>query len=549
MRARRLLTAVAIAACAALLTAAQYWPSLGYGFYYDDYHFIHPYSAAELARVFHGPWDAAGIEVAFYRPLTICFYAARFALLGVNAEAYHILSLLLFAFAAMLLGLFAARTDRATTGVAACAMFTIHPGVPYSAVAWVTNQMHLLDLIVVLTGLHWWFSIRRKAAAWWLPLIVLQVIALMVKEDGVMLIPAVIVLHTARKYLVERDLAQVPVTFVLTAALGIGGLLLFRSSALHGIRAYRWPSFGRAWQNLTRGLIGVFRLVPATRPYQLAASWFVTLLPVAALLGWRKTTPSTRFAIVAGLVLAVLFDLPFVFVVKAEQLHLVVAGASLFLAACGVALIGLMPTRVMRLAAGAAILAGMALMASVARNILRDFEPFGPMVIGHDSIVRDWAAVTMDLRDYLTAKSEPGAAARLSANPAADLEIVRFGFHGPERRPDGETIRWMSQPTADLFVRAGARSIAIGLRHEAGAFREPAQVTILANGRVLDRLTLSDGAPKQSVVVLRREAVSALSRMHHVQIRIDHIWVPAEIIPGSGDRRPLGLQVGPIDVR
>jgi hypothetical protein len=67
-----------------------------YGFYYDDYHFVRPYPAHEVRAAFHGPWDASGIETPYYRPLTICVYAARFAVLGLNAPAYHVLSLMLF---------------------------------------------------------------------------------------------------------------------------------------------------------------------------------------------------------------------------------------------------------------------------------------------------------------------------------------------------------------------------------------------------------------------------------------------------------------------
>jgi len=37
--------------------------------------------------------------------------------------------------------------------------------------------------------------------------------------------------------------------------------------------------------------------------------------------------------------------------------------------------------------------------------------------------------------------------------------------------------------------------------------------------------------------------------MHRIRVSIDHAWVPAKIIPGSGDGRTLGLQIGVIETR
>src|SRR5205814_3428634 len=139
-----------VLAASLLLTALVYAPTVGYGFYYDDYHFVRPYTGREIAHAFHGPWDPAAIETAYYRPLTICLYAARFALLGVNAHAYHLTSLALFALAAALFAVFTTRASGSrVAGALGAAAFIVHPGMPYAAVAWVTNQMHLAELVVV----------------------------------------------------------------------------------------------------------------------------------------------------------------------------------------------------------------------------------------------------------------------------------------------------------------------------------------------------------------------------------------------------------------
>jgi hypothetical protein len=176
---------------AAGLTLLQFHHTIAYGFDYDDYHFVRPYSGTEVLRTFHGPWDASRIEVPFYRPLTICLYAARFALFGINATAYHVLSLAMFAGAAFLVGTFASQTlGRPWAGVLASVVFVCHPSFPYSAVVWVTNQMHLLELLTVMSALCWWFAVRRRSAVWWVPLLAFEVAALLIKEDGVMLSPS-----------------------------------------------------------------------------------------------------------------------------------------------------------------------------------------------------------------------------------------------------------------------------------------------------------------------------------------------------------------------
>jgi len=535
-----------VLAVAALLTALVYWPTLGYGFYYDDYHFVRPYSAHEVRASFRGPWDASGIETAYYRPLTICLYAARFAVLGLNATAYHALSLLLFVGATALFAMFAAQaTGSRVAALVGATVFAVHPGLAYSAVAWVTNQMHLAMLIVILAALLWWFHVRRETALWWMPLLLLQAAAMLLKEDGVMLAPAVVVLHTLRKHIAERDLPRVPVVFAAAAAVLIAGLLAARGAALHDVPAHRLPSFDQAWTNWTRAFEGAFRLQPATRPWQPGASWFVTILPIVALAAWRRLTPGVRFALVSGLSLGLLFALPFAFIVKAEQLHVVVAGAALLVTAAATGVLHLLGTRrAIACTAAAAMLGGVASMAIVTRDITRDFEPFGEIVRRTDGIVQEWAAVPAELRDYLASKDT----GRPDPNPAA-LATVAFGLGARETSPDGVVLRWMTGPSADIFVKRGARLVTIPFRHEMGAFQEPAHVRWEADGHDVTDDIVADGRWRRVDVALRQRVSLGPGGMHRIRVHLDHAWIPANVIPGSSDRRTLGLQIGAIAVR
>jgi hypothetical protein len=212
------------------------------------------------------------------------------------------------------------------------------------------------------------------------------------------------------------------------------------------------------------------------------------------------------------------------------------------------AVIDALPGRALKAAAVLVIAGGIMLMASVSRDISRDFEPFGPIVLSHDVIVRQWAAVPAEIRDYLADKTHPGASARLSSNPAEAIESVWFGLHPWETTRDGSRLRWMSGPATHLYVRPTARSLRIPFRHEYGAFREPVPVTIVSGGRTLDRTVVTDGRWHQSLISLRPLARRNLARMHDVEVSIPHAWIPALMIPRSQDTRTLGLQIGAIEV-
>ena len=110
--------------------------------------------------------------------------------------------------------------------------------------------------------------------------------------------------------------------------------------------------------------------------------------------------------------IAVLFNLPFAFVTKAEQMYLVGIGAALTLTGAALGMLDLAARarapRASTLAVTALLLGGLASFVAVARDITRDFEPFGPVVLAHDDLVRTWGPVPPELRDYLALKREPG---------------------------------------------------------------------------------------------------------------------------------------------
>jgi len=555
--------ALLLSIAAPVAVVLLYGFTLTYGFDYDDYHFVRPYTRAEVAAAFHGPWDAAAIERPYYRPLTILFFALRFEALGINAFAHHALSLALFALAAALAGWLVFRlTHSIWFGALAMLFFVAHPGTPYSLVAWATNQMHLIECVVVLAALAWWDVVRKWHAVWWMPLLGFAAAAFLIKEDGVMLLPVVLILHIIRCWRSDDEGATAPPEpriairqvlppfgFLAAAVILTAALLGTRAWALADVATTRHPPLGVALNNYIRGLYGLFRLVPADRPWQVGASGFVTLVPVAALALSRRSDRGSRLTAASGLAIAMLFDLPFIFITKAEQLHFVALGAAVFLAGTCAIVLTALRARVVRYIFALGSVGGLVLLALVSRDIARDFDPYGPVVLAHDEIVQTWAAVPADLRRFVARKREPGAKSALSADPSVVLDLVTFGAHGPERTPDRINYHWMAGTRTDILVTARARTITIPLRHAIEVFREPARVRVSVDGRVVDDLVLSTPDWRVSQTALRQADISPLRRMHRVVIAIDRAWRPVEIIPGSQDGRTLGLQIGEVVVR
>jgi hypothetical protein len=546
--------ALLLGALAGVTTALVHGETVRYGLDYDDYYFLRPHTIEDVAATFHGPWDLTGMMVKFYRPLTVAFSALRFELFGLNAVAHHVVSLVLFAAAATMTALLLRRiTRRLDAAILGTAFFVVHPAMPYSLVAWITNQMHLLQILVVLGALLWWDTCRARGLTWWLPLLLFATASFLIKEDGVMLLPAIVVLHEIRRRTVDPQLPRTPIVFVVLSAALLIVLMKWRTFVLGELGGYTRLTMEKAWLNLSGALSGVARLVPADRPWQPAASWFVSLLPPAAILSWKWISPAARFCLAGGAALAVLFSLPFVFVAKPEQVYLLALGLAIVLTGGSLGLLDLAAraprSGPARLAVAALIAAGLTTLVAVTRDITRDFEPFNPIVLANDDIVRTWGFVPPELKEWVARKREPGADTRMSTNPLDEVPVITFNTHGRDTTPDGVPYMWMDRRRSEIHLLASARTVTIPLRHAIEAFREPAHVRIEADGRLVDELDMKTSEWRHSTIALRREDVRRIPRLHRIRISIDRVWRPSEVIPGSSDGRLLGLQIGTPVVR
>jgi hypothetical protein len=163
--------------------------------------------------------------------------------------------------------------------------------------------------------------------------------------------------------------------------------------------------------------------------------------------------------------------------------------------------------------------------------------------------VKDWAAVPLELRDYLKQKLQPGAGRTVSPNPAEALDVVAFGLGGPEETSACVGYRWMSEPTIEIHVSPDVRRLDIPLRHAIDAFGESARVEITVDGRRADERLFENADWYVARIVMPPVVRSWTRRMHRVHVSIPRIWRPSEVIPESTDTRRLGLQIGQITAR
>jgi hypothetical protein len=73
---------VTLAGLTMLCWSFMFAPTYTLAFYWDDLHFIRPYSLAELASTFHGPNDPDGIETVALRPVATLLFCLQGLLLG-----------------------------------------------------------------------------------------------------------------------------------------------------------------------------------------------------------------------------------------------------------------------------------------------------------------------------------------------------------------------------------------------------------------------------------------------------------------------------------
>ncbi len=528
-----------------LASAAVYWPTIGYGFAYDDYYLVRPHAFEDVRHAFVGSWYPHDVMVPFYRPLTVAFHAARFALFHFDPRPYHGVSLLLFGMVAALVGLIAWRVvGSVVAGVMAVAATAVHPSLPYALVAWTTNQMHLLQSIVVLSAILWWHVWRRRGWRGWLPLLGVAVIAFLIKEDGVMLLPSIIVLEVLYARIVEQRWAIPPPAFLIGAVVLIAVLIWIRAWALHGLGGYTArPALDAMLQNYTQGLWRALLYQPFDRPGKTFVGYAVIGITAAGLIAsfFRDELRSARFLLIAGVIVAIAFDVPFVFVTKREQLYLLAIGGTIAFAAGCAALWSISRQRVWHAMLTVMLVVVLLMSARISRLMAADFAPYDPITLGSDELAAGWASVPIELREFLQRKRDLWQHRHQTVQLPEDLDVVTYGAHGWEAEPGGQRFEWSSGEVT-IFARRTATLLSLPVR----AFPHPSRqvtMTMTVDGKQQPPVTLS--SPEWRSISLWMKPLRFPWRMHVVRLRIEPTWVPAKLDPRSGDKRELGIKLGP----
>lgn len=529
------------------LSALVHGFTLRFGFDYDDYHLLRPYTIGEVLGTFVGPWDPSGVEAAFYRPVTTAFCAARFWLLGVDAWKYHALSLLMFSGAAALFGLFVALVAESRwAGALAVATYVVHPAMPRSQVAWATNQMHLIASLLVGGALVWWAARGRSGRGWgWL--VAAAVVAFLVKEDGIMLLPLLVCLQLLWRWLVERECAWPPLTWLVLGGLALAVLLGVRYVALGGLGAYSArPTLEHMWTNYQVGArIGFF----AKRSdrwflWPWAEAFTLAVLAGGALAGLLLRQQRLGLLLLAGALGAALFNLPFVFVTKAEQYHLIASFSVVSMTAALALIWCSVPRAWWRATIGAAGVAGLIVLAAAARHRGELFTPYTPWTLAHDGIVLEWASVPLEIRDWvregLRERRQP------AVGPLSNVPVIVFGAADFETAADGRRVRWIGERTT-ILPAPDVRELDLPLMALTPLSNARFHVAVEADYGQVAAFTLRDGESVTVRVPLReRRTLFPLSR--RVTATVTPPWRLRDVVQGTTDTELRTIRLGEIRV-
>ena len=523
-------------------TAIVHGRTLGFDLTVYDYYLLHPWSLSTLGSAWHGSWDSTGVTEPFYRPLTAMNHAALFYLFGLNARAMFVVSLAESALVTWLLALVVLR-ERGSVRLASVAalLYIVHPSRPDSTMGWVTAQQHLQSCLIVLACLLVWQTCRtRSARAWW-PIGVLATVGLLIKEDVILIVPALIALQVIWSRWVD-DVP--PQSRALLAGATIWGLVI--GGVRVGISHYPFTTPGEQWwpvEYWPEGLVTVLRgpyhavLSVAAAPWPMN-EWFasasMTILCVAGLVAAlaRPTRPTRRlFAI--GFVLLACFDVTALFRDPRWRDHLMTV-AGVFVLTGSVAALFDAPSPLIRRAAVVGVVIALCFMNGASGRALNDYAPcadFNRIGNAEDSDTGD--VPPLEMKYWLRQKDGRCAAGTLQRmTRSLDYAVWSAGA----RRPDG--TRPIGPHTVALVSNSAA---AVGVRvRDADASPEmPVSLSIAADGATRVRFTLTSAEWREVWIPLPRGVWSWLRDMHRVDIDLtDHLGVT----PANGELARLELK-------
>jgi protein O-mannosyl-transferase len=178
------------------LTLLAYSATPRFGFVYDDTHFI-------VSNPFIRSWhfvpqfftstvvaqERPGAVINYYRPVFLLWLRLNHALFGLNPVGWHLSTLALHLLVTWMVYLLARRVAReAPTALVAAAVFGLHP-VHLESVAWVSGVTDPLAAAPMLASFLVYQHAREpgRPRAWWIPALFLYALAMLAKENALVL--------------------------------------------------------------------------------------------------------------------------------------------------------------------------------------------------------------------------------------------------------------------------------------------------------------------------------------------------------------------------
>ena len=390
-------------AAAVVSVALMYARTLHYGFFWDDFDVLRPWTRGDLWRAWVGPyrpWE----PIAFYRPLTSTYYAAASTMFGFNALALHVIPLIALAVLAVLTARFVMRdTSNHTMAGIAAVLVSTHPTLATSMGPWIANQYHTFMTICLVAALLIWQRGRLGTTAWWWRAAPWLVAAAWFKEDGLLLPLALGLAQWWTASLApQSELARPSRRAWLALGALVVALIVWRALWLPSQLGYGWRTSGQMLANLLRAprYVLLWQVGPPAVAWPAMAAKAAILVASVWVLVRARTAPGARL-IVTGITVMVVANLPLMFVSSEGRWHLIGWGAVLMTAGA----LGEWIARVPRWGWVASVAIVLALAASSVERVAT-FAPCSTESLSHDEEMAETPDLPPPLRAWISARAE-----------------------------------------------------------------------------------------------------------------------------------------------
>ncbi len=510
------LLAVALAAVAVLYGRA--WQ---FDLHCDELVFVRPWSWAELTGVLHGTWDPQHVVSVFFRPLTAWFFAGTFEAFGVDATAHMLLSLALLAAVVFALGVFVAREGGSTAlGALTAVTFALHPNTPWSTGVWVTNDFHKLAALAILSALLIWQRVRHRSAAAWWPLLLVATVAFLIKEDNIVLLPALLTLQWARARWIGDVSAPTRVLWLIGVVM-CGGLWVARWSALGQLGGLPLPSsVEMVVRNLLRGPFYALTLqgheANGFSVRELVDGvLLVTMIAVAA----RRLRGLRGWLMIVALVIVAWYDAPLALISNVSRFHIITLGGSIIIAGAVTSLW----SSVRGTAGRGLVTVGLGALALMTmqrqQSLLSDFAVCGRLPLACRSFLLENApglppearAFTMNMPSACLVNDHTRLDQRDTLTWGLGAAVIDTMTLTPARD---------AGPNIVALLRPTGTSATITMRHPEATPASPIDVAINVNGRDVATLRLTTTEWSTTSVSLTPGWRTWLRGMHRADVRV-----------------------------